>query len=70
MVLLLDGHPLPGLRALTPRESDIAISYGVRNKTAHGLERPAATTLEFDRIANREAGDEDREVRNGNPGDE
>lgn len=53
VTLLLDGLPLPGIRAFTPRETDLAIAYAIRNKTAHGLERPATTTLEFDRIVPR-----------------
>jgi hypothetical protein len=50
LTLLLDQLPVPGIRPLSPRETDLAVAYAMRNKTAHGLERPAAATVEFERI--------------------
>jgi hypothetical protein len=50
LTLLLDNLPLVGIRGLSPRETDLAVAYALRNKTAHGLERPAAATVEFERM--------------------
>ncbi len=37
-------------RVLGDRESDLAVVYGIRNKAAHRLERPAAAAEEFNRV--------------------
>jgi hypothetical protein len=51
LVDLLDGRPVARVtHPLSEREADLAIAYGVRNKAAHGLERPSAITTEFDRV--------------------
>jgi hypothetical protein len=51
MRLLLAGSPLPTVgRALSAPQRDIAIAYGMRNKAAHGLERPDVIASDFDAI--------------------
>ncbi len=45
---LLAGTTVTGFgRTLTDRETDLAIAALIRNKSAHGLERPGATTRQF-----------------------
>jgi hypothetical protein len=54
LTALIAGQSLPTLgRPLSPRESDLAIVYGIRNSSAHGLERPAATAEQFEAVVPR-----------------
>jgi hypothetical protein len=51
---LLAGVAVTGFSgALTDREADLAIAVLVRNKSAHGLERPGAAARQFDQIVPR-----------------
>ncbi len=51
---LLAGTAVTGFsRALSDREADLAIAMLVRNKSAHGLERPGAAARQFDGIVPR-----------------
>jgi len=51
---LLSGVSVLGFgRALTDRETDLEIAVLVRNKSAHGLDRPAAAARLFDQITPR-----------------
>jgi hypothetical protein len=48
---VLDGRQVAAFgRPLSDRESDLVAAYGVRNRSAHGLERPAAIASDFDRL--------------------
>ncbi len=48
---ILDGKAVTSYpKALSDRERDLAATYGIRNQSAHGLERAAAAAVEFDRI--------------------
>jgi hypothetical protein len=51
--LLTSGQPTGFPRLLQPRESDVAIAIAVRNRAAHGGERPSATGSRFDEIVPR-----------------
>lgn len=54
MAEVLDGRPVTGFgRPLSDQEADIVAAYGIRNRSAHGLERPPATVVEFERLAPR-----------------
>lgn len=51
---LLAGRTVPGFSRLLARdEADLAITYGIRNRVAHGLDRPSTSTRRFDRIMTR-----------------
>ena len=51
---VLAGQQLQGMhRILSGREADFAVAYGVRNKAAHGLERPSAIAIDFDKVVER-----------------
>jgi hypothetical protein len=48
---VLDGRQVATFsRPLSDLESDLVVAYGVRNRSAHGLERPTALSAEFDRL--------------------
>jgi hypothetical protein len=51
--LLATGQPSGFPRSLLPRESDVAIALAVRNRAAHGGERPSAAGSRFDEIVPR-----------------
>lgn len=51
---LLAGTTVTGFsRTLSGRETDLAIAVLVRNKSAHGLERPGAAARQFNEIVPR-----------------
>lgn len=50
---LLTSRQVPGVPTLTKRESDLAVFYAIRNKSAHALARPQATSKYFDDIIRR-----------------
>jgi hypothetical protein len=51
LIEVLDGRQVASFsRSLSDRESDLVAAYGIRNRSAHGLERPAAVSTEFDRL--------------------
>lgn len=51
---LLGHRPVPSFgRLLTPQEADLTIAYGIRNRSAHGLERPDVGARRFDRVVTR-----------------
>jgi hypothetical protein len=54
LLALLAGRRVPGFgRSLSPAEADLVIAYGIRNRSAHGLERPEVGASRFDRIMSR-----------------